>query len=246
MRHQDIYRSKLISADEAVRHIASDNDVIVGHVRLRAPGLHVRVPHGGRPGGERAGVLLLTLKPYDFYMKPEMKGHFELATWFHAPGAREALSRGAGHGHLRAQHAPPRGPGPHLRAPARHLLRHLHPARPARLRLAVPGGHLREGHHRGRGPGGPRGQPAPAAHLRRHQVHVSEVDLFVEHDQEVPSLPAPRPVAHRPRPSAATSPSWCRTAPPSSWASAASPTPRPWRSRTRRTWACTPRCWWTP
>ncbi|OYT16776.1 MAG: 4-hydroxybutyrate--acetyl-CoA CoA transferase [Bacteroidetes bacterium 4572_77] len=34
---------------------------------------------------------VLTLKPYDFYMKPEMKGHFELCSWFHAPGSRKAI-----------------------------------------------------------------------------------------------------------------------------------------------------------
>jgi hypothetical protein len=39
---------------------------------------------------------VLTLKPYDFYMKPEMKGHFELASWFHAPGSRAALKAGTG------------------------------------------------------------------------------------------------------------------------------------------------------
>jgi len=38
----------------------------------------------------------LTLKPYDFYMKPEMKGHFELASWFHAPGPRAALKANVG------------------------------------------------------------------------------------------------------------------------------------------------------
>jgi acyl-CoA hydrolase len=39
---------------------------------------------------------VLTLKPYDFYMKPEMKGHFELCSWFHAPGSRQAIKEGAG------------------------------------------------------------------------------------------------------------------------------------------------------
>ena len=39
---------------------------------------------------------VLTLKPYDFYMKPEMKGHFELCSWFHAPGSRQAIKEGVG------------------------------------------------------------------------------------------------------------------------------------------------------
>jgi acyl-CoA hydrolase len=37
---------------------------------------------------------VLTLQPYDFYMKQEMEGHFELASWFHAPGSRKALKQG--------------------------------------------------------------------------------------------------------------------------------------------------------
>ncbi len=28
------------------------------------------------------------MSAWGFYMKPEMKGHFELASWFHAPGSR--------------------------------------------------------------------------------------------------------------------------------------------------------------
>jgi acyl-CoA hydrolase len=39
---------------------------------------------------------VLTLKGYDFYMKPEMKGHFELSSWFHAPGSRQALKEKTG------------------------------------------------------------------------------------------------------------------------------------------------------
>jgi acyl-CoA hydrolase len=39
---------------------------------------------------------VLTLKPYDFYMLPEMKGHFELCSWFHAPGSRAALKAKTG------------------------------------------------------------------------------------------------------------------------------------------------------
>jgi len=39
---------------------------------------------------------VLTMKPYDFYMKKEMKGHFELCSWFHAPGSRQAIKEGAG------------------------------------------------------------------------------------------------------------------------------------------------------
>ncbi|MBL6989039.1 MAG: acetyl-CoA hydrolase/transferase family protein [Bacteriovoracaceae bacterium] len=39
---------------------------------------------------------VLTLNPYEFYMKPEMKGIFNLCSWFHAPGIREAIKRKTG------------------------------------------------------------------------------------------------------------------------------------------------------
>nr|MBP7110261.1 acetyl-CoA hydrolase/transferase family protein [Bacillota bacterium] len=38
----------------------------------------------------------LTLLPYDFYMKPEMKGIFELNSWFHTANIREVIKKGYG------------------------------------------------------------------------------------------------------------------------------------------------------
>ncbi len=96
MNAKDTYLSKRVAIDEAVSHIGSDNDVIVAMCASEPQGCMSRF-HIVADRVEDVRVFsVLTLKPYDFYMKPEMKGHFELASWFHAPGSREALKAGTG------------------------------------------------------------------------------------------------------------------------------------------------------
>ncbi len=193
MNARDIYQSRLVDADTAVSHIGSDNDVIVAMCASEPQACMGRFHTvAGRVENVRV-FSCLTLKPYDFYMRPEMKGHFELASWFHAPGSRESLKKGMGLVTYVPNMLHTRRPRPQHRAPAGHLLRHLHPARQARLRLPLPGHHLREGHHRGRPPRGAGGQPAAPADPGDTQVHVAQVDFFVENDQEVPTLPSPDP-----------------------------------------------------
>ena len=95
-RWAGVYKSKLISIDEAVSKLRSDWDVIVAQCASEPQGLMSRF-HTMADRVENVRVFsVLTLKPYDFYMKPEMKGRFELCSWFHAPGSREALKKGAG------------------------------------------------------------------------------------------------------------------------------------------------------
>jgi len=96
MNHQELYRSRLVSADEAVQHIKSDDDVIVAMCASEPQACMGRF-HIMADRVENVRVFsCLTLKPYDFYMRPEMKGHFELASWFHAPGSRESIKKGTG------------------------------------------------------------------------------------------------------------------------------------------------------
>jgi len=92
----EAYKSRLITIDEAVAKIRSDWDVIVAQCASEPQGLMSRL-HTAAGRVENVRVFsVLTLKPYDFYMKPEMKGRFELCSWFHAPGSREALKMGTG------------------------------------------------------------------------------------------------------------------------------------------------------
>ncbi|MFP4267208.1 MAG: acetyl-CoA hydrolase/transferase family protein [Spirochaetaceae bacterium] len=88
------YRSRLVTMEEAVSHIKTEDDIIVGQCASEPQGLMSHI-HLVREKVENVRVFsVLTLQPYDFYMKPEMKGHFELASWFHAPGSRKALKEG--------------------------------------------------------------------------------------------------------------------------------------------------------
>jgi len=96
MNWLDEYKSKLVDIPEAVSKIESDNDIIVGQCASEPQGCMSRFHLAGDRVTDVRVFSVLTLKPYDFYMKPEMKGHFELASWFHAPGSRAALKAGTG------------------------------------------------------------------------------------------------------------------------------------------------------
>lgn len=90
------YRRRLVSIDEAIQVIKSGDDVIVAQCASEPQGTMSRLHTIADRVTDVRVFSVLTLKPYDFYAKPEMKGHFELASWFHAPGSREALKRGTG------------------------------------------------------------------------------------------------------------------------------------------------------
>jgi len=95
-KFQEIYQSKLISIEDAVQLIQSDTDVIVAQCASEPQGCMSKF-HLAAPRVKNVGVFsVLTLKPYDFYMKKEMKGHFELCSWFHAPGSRQAIKENTG------------------------------------------------------------------------------------------------------------------------------------------------------
>ena len=92
----EIYQSKLITIEEAVMKMKSNTDVIVAQCASEPQGCMSNF-HLAKDQVQNVQVFsVLTLKPYDFYMKPEMKGHFELCSWFHAPGSRQAIKEGTG------------------------------------------------------------------------------------------------------------------------------------------------------
>jgi acyl-CoA hydrolase len=94
--YQKIYRDKLISIEDAVGMIKSDTDIIVAQCASEPQGCMAKF-HLVKDNVKDVKVFsVLTLKPYDFYIKPEMKGHFELCSWFHADGARQALKAKTG------------------------------------------------------------------------------------------------------------------------------------------------------
>jgi acyl-CoA hydrolase len=193
MNPQDIYRSKLIAIDEAVSHIASDNDVIVAQCASEPQGCMARF-HIVADRVENVRVFsVLTLKEYDFYMKKEMQGHFELASWFHAPGSRAALKAGTGTvtyvPNMLHRAATDRI---HAHRPDIFFGTCTPPDKHGFVSLSLGITYEKDIMDHARivilevNPRLPRT-------FGDTQVHVSKVDYFVEHDQDVPSLPAPKP-----------------------------------------------------
>jgi acyl-CoA hydrolase len=90
------YKNKLIAIEQAVELLKSNTDVIVAQCASEPQGCMSKFHLVKDKVREVKVFSVLTLKPYDFYMKPEMKGHFELCSWFHAPGSRQAIKEGAG------------------------------------------------------------------------------------------------------------------------------------------------------
>jgi acyl-CoA hydrolase len=93
---EEEYRKRLIGIEEAVMKIRSDDDVVVAQCASEPQGCLSKFHLAADRVSNVRVFSVLTLKPYDFYIKPEMKGHFELASWFHAPGSRAALKAGTG------------------------------------------------------------------------------------------------------------------------------------------------------
>ena len=195
MNWLDVYKSKLISIDDAVSHIGSDNDVIVGQCASEPQGCMSRFHIMADKVANVRVFSVLTLKPYDFYMKPEMKGHFELASWFHAPGSRAALKAGTG--------TVTYVPNMLHRAASDRI--HAHQPEIFFGTCTPPDKHGFVSLSLGITYEKDMVEAAKLVVLEVNprlprtfgdtQVHVSKVDFFVEYDQEVPSLPAPNPDA---------------------------------------------------
>jgi acyl-CoA hydrolase len=193
MQWQEEYKRKLTDIDSAVSHIESGNDVIVAQCASEPQGCMSRFHIvGDRVEGVRV-FSVLTLKPYNFYMKPEMKGHFELASWFHAPGSRAALKAGTGTvtyvPNMLHRAATDRI---YARRPDIFFGTCTPPDKHGYVSLSLGITYEKD--------------VIDAARLVVLEVnprlprtfgdtllHVSRADLFVEYDQEVPSLPSPQP-----------------------------------------------------
>ena len=193
MQWKEEYKGKLVDLDTAVSRIASDNDVIVAQCASEPQGCMSRFHVVAEKVHDVRVFSVLTLKPYDFYMKPEMKGHFELASWFHAPGSREALKAGTG--------TVTYVPNMLHRAAADRI--HAHAADVFFGTCTPPDGHGYVSLSLGITYEKDVIEAAKTVVLEVNprlprtfgdtQVHVSRVDCFVEHEQDVPTLPSPSP-----------------------------------------------------
>lgn len=191
--HNEIYKSKLIALDEVAGLIRSDSDIIVAQCASEPQGCMSRFHLAADKVKDVKVFSVLTMKPYDFYMKPEMMGHFELCSWFHAPGSRQALKEGTG--------------------TVTYVPNMLHRAATDRLKVRKP--HLFVGTCT---PPDSKGfvslslgvtyerdilEAADIVVLEVNEqlprtfgdtiLHISEVDYFTEHHQLPPTLPSPEP-----------------------------------------------------
>ena len=192
-RWDDEYKSRLRSIDEAIQCIQSGYDVVVGQCASEPQGTMARL-HTLAPRVRDVRVFsVLTLKPYDFYMKPEMQGHFELASWFHAPGSRGAIKAGAGTvtyvPNMLHRAASDRI---HARPPEVFIGTCTPPDRNGFVSLSLGITYEKDILEHSRYVILEVNPQLPRTFGDTH-LHVTQATWFVEHDQEVPSLPAPQP-----------------------------------------------------
>lgn len=82
--------------DEIAELIKSDSDIIVSMCACE-PQTTLEKIHLAAPRVKNVQVFsCLTLKEYPFFMNPEMRGHFTLASWFHGAPARMAQKQNLG------------------------------------------------------------------------------------------------------------------------------------------------------
>ncbi|PWU16819.1 MAG: 4-hydroxybutyrate--acetyl-CoA CoA transferase [Bdellovibrio sp.] len=191
--NQDIYLSKRVSIDEAVSHMRSDSDIVVAQCASEPQGCMSRF-HIMKDRVQDVKVFsVLTLQPYEFYMKPEMKGHFELCSWFHAPGSRQALKNKTG----TVTYVPNML---HRAGLDRISVRRPHiffgtctpPDAHGFVSLSLGITYEKEMIENAEIVVLEVNEKLPRTFGDTH-VHVSDVDFFVEHHQDPPSLPSPTP-----------------------------------------------------
>ena len=195
MQWQDEYQKRTTDINTAVSLITSGNDVIVAQCASEPQGCMSRFHIVADRVRDVRVFSVLTLKPYDFYMRPEMKGHFELASWFHAPGSREALKAGTG--------TVTYVPNMLHRAATDRIQAHrpdiffgtcTPPDRHGFVSLSLGITYEKDIIEAARKVVLEVNPRLPRTFGDTH-LHVSAVDRFVVNDQEVPALPAPSPSA---------------------------------------------------
>lgn len=95
-RHVREFERRIVAVDEAVSLIESDSDVVVAQCASEPQGCMAQFHQMADRVRNVKVFSVLTLQSYEFYRNPQMKGRFQLCSWFHAPGSRAALREGAG------------------------------------------------------------------------------------------------------------------------------------------------------
>jgi len=94
MSFSELYKRKLMTAEDAVRKIHSHDEIVVAVAASEPPGLLGKLHTVKEQVEDVSIVMVLPLGEYDFYMKPEMKGHFMLNAWYYGGGCRKVHGQG--------------------------------------------------------------------------------------------------------------------------------------------------------
>ncbi len=87
---KELYKQKLTTAQEAVKLVKSDYQIISGLAAVE-PKLFLTELSGVKDNVENVTVVTcLPMANYDFFNKEEMKGHFHHDAWFYTPVIRKA------------------------------------------------------------------------------------------------------------------------------------------------------------
>lgn len=94
MNYKEMYQRKVVSVEEALKVIKSGQEIVCGMVACE-PAAMLSQLHTIKDRVEDVSVVTaLLMNEYDFFMNPEMKGHFLMNNWFYTGGARKAHSYG--------------------------------------------------------------------------------------------------------------------------------------------------------
>lgn len=113
---KELYKQKLISIPEAVWMVQSNQSICTAMAASEPPGLMSALGSIKDRVENVTVITTLAMRPYDFFSKPEMKGHFRMETWFMGDAARAAHQYGTVSyipnnlheaGPRRAMHLPP-------------------------------------------------------------------------------------------------------------------------------------------
>jgi len=90
MNYQEMYQRKVVSVEEALNQIQSGQEIACSLIGCE-PVTMLSQLHTIKDRVEDVSVLTaLLMNEYEFFMNPDMKGHFLLNSWFYTGGARQA------------------------------------------------------------------------------------------------------------------------------------------------------------
>ena len=94
MNYKEMYQRKLVSVEEALENIKSNQEVVTALCGCEPVTLLSNL-HTIKDRVENVSVVnAMMQKKYEFFMNPEMKGHFLLNSWFYSHGPRAAHPQG--------------------------------------------------------------------------------------------------------------------------------------------------------